>query len=176
MKSILLTVGLAFIGMYATAQTRVIDYPVMGQRTTDALEFYQAEVSDTAVILRGDMYSRPNYWVRIASSSVLKGKETGKVYRLIRATGIKLDHEEYMPESWNRSFSLQFEPVDKRDRMVDYDEMIPEGNGFRVNDICLENKQINKKIHCRIEGTVANCPAYSRLMSVSYTHLTLPTT
>ena len=64
MKSILLTVGLAFIGMYATAQTRVIDYPVMGQRTTDALEFYQAEVSDTAVILRGDMYSRPNYWVR----------------------------------------------------------------------------------------------------------------
>ena len=70
MKSILLTVGLAFIGMYATAQTRVIDYPVMGQRTTDALEFYQAEVSDTAVILRGDMYSRPNYWVRIASSSV----------------------------------------------------------------------------------------------------------
>ena len=164
MKSILLTVGLAFIGMYATAQTRVIDYPVMGQRTTDALEFYQAEVSDTAVILRGDMYSRPNYWVRIASSSVLKGKETGKVYRLIRATGIKLDHEEYMPESWNRSFSLQFEPVDKRDRMVDYDEMIPEGNGFRVNDICLENKQINKKIHCRIEGTVANCPAYSRLM------------
>ena len=52
MKSILLTVGLAFIGMYATAQTRVIDYPVMGQRTTDALEFYQAEVSDTAVILR----------------------------------------------------------------------------------------------------------------------------
>lgn len=82
MKSILLTVGLAFIGMYATAQTRVIDYPVMGQRTTDALEFYQAEVSDTAVILRGDMYSRPNYWVRIASSSVLKGKETGKVYRL----------------------------------------------------------------------------------------------
>lgn len=104
MKSILLTVGLAFIGMYATAQTRVIDYPVMGQRTTDALEFYQAEVSDTAVILRGDMYSRPNYWVRIASSSVLKGKETGKVYRLIRATGIKLDHEEYMPEFWNRSF------------------------------------------------------------------------
>lgn len=31
MKSILLTVGLAFIGMYATAQTRVIDYPVMGR-------------------------------------------------------------------------------------------------------------------------------------------------
>lgn len=87
MKSILLTVGLAFIGMYATAQTRVIDYPVMGQRTTDALEFYQAEVSDTAVILRGDMYSRPNYWVRIASSSVLKGKETGKVYRLIPCYG-----------------------------------------------------------------------------------------
>lgn len=164
MKNILLTAGFAIIGIYATAQTRVIDYPVMGSRTTEALEFYQAEVSDTAVILRGDMYSRPNYWVRIASSSVLRGKETGKTYRLIRATGIKLDHEEYMPESWNRSFSLQFEPVDKRDKMVDYDEMIPEENGFKINDICLENKPINKKIHCHIEGKVVNNPAYSRLM------------
>ena len=164
MKNILLTAGFAIIGIYATAQTRVIDYPVMGPRTTEALEFYQAEVSDTAVILRGDMYSRPNYWVRIASSSVLRGKETGKTYRLIRATGIKLDHEEYMPESWNRSFSLQFEPVDKRDKMVDYDEMIPEENGFKINDICLENKPINKKIHCHIEGKVVNNPAYSRLM------------
>ena len=54
---------------------------VKGKRTTEALEFYQVTVSDTAVIVKGNMYSRPNYWVKLASSSVLKGKTTGKNYR-----------------------------------------------------------------------------------------------
>lgn len=164
MKKILSTVGFAVISMCLTAQTGIINYPVVGQRTTASLEFYQAEVSDTAVILKGDLYSRPNYWVSIASSSVLKGKETGKVYRLVRATGIKLDSKEYMPDSWNRSFTLQFEPVDKRDKTVDFDEMISEQKGFKINDICLVNRPTSKKIHCRIEGKVVNNPAYSRLM------------
>lgn len=164
MKRILLAIGLFTVGVCVTAQTRVIDYPVTGERTTSSLEFYQVEVSDTAVILKGDMYSRPNSWVSIASSSVLKGKQTGKNYRLIRATGIKLDNEEYMPASWNRSFTLQFEPVDARDKSVDFDEMISAENGFRVNGIALEKKVQKKKVHCRIEGKVVDNPAYSRLM------------
>lgn len=164
MKRILLTIGLLTVGLCATAQTSVIDYPVTGERTTSSLEFYQVEVSDTAVILKGDLYNNPNSWVSIASSSVLKGKQTGKNYRLIRATGIKLDNEEYMPASWNRSFTLQFEPVDARDKSVDFDEMISAENGFRINGIALEKKEPKKKIHCRIEGKVLNNPAYSRLM------------
>lgn len=164
MKRILLTIGLFTVGLCATAQTSVIDYPVIGERTTHSLEFYQVEVSDTAVILKGDMYSRPNTWVSIASSSVLKGKQTGKTYQLIRATGIKLNHEEYMSDSWNRSFTLQFEPVDARDKSVDFDEMISAENGFRINGIALEKKEPKKKVHCRIEGRVVDNPAYSRLM------------
>lgn len=164
MKRILLAIGLFTVGVCVTAQTRVIDYPVTGERTTSSLEFYQVEVSDTAVILKGDMYNNPNSWIRIASSSVLKGKQTGKNYRLIRATGIKLDNEEYMPASWNRSFTLQFESVDARDKSVDFDEMTSAENGFRVNGIALEKKEQKKKVHCRIEGKVVDNPAYSRLM------------
>ncbi|WP_294477327.1 TlpA disulfide reductase family protein [uncultured Bacteroides sp.] len=164
MKNILLAIGLTMASLCATAQTRVIDYPVTGVRTTESLEFYQVEISDTAVILKGDMYSRPNTWVSIASSSVLKGSKTGKNYRLIRATGISLDKKEFMPASWNRSFTLQFEPVDARDKLVDFDEMLSNGNSFRVNGIALEKKEPEKKIHCRIEGKVVDNPAYSRLM------------
>lgn len=164
MKNILLAVGISMMGIYAAAQTRVIEYPVTGTRTTDALEFYQVEISDTALVLKGDMYSRPNSWISIAASSVLKGKQTGKEYRLIRATGIKPDNKEYMPASWNRSFTLQFEPVDKRDKSVDFDEMLTGNNGFRINGISLEKSEQKKKIHCHIEGKVINNPAYSRLM------------
>lgn len=164
MKNILLAIGLTMASLCATAQTRVIDYPVTGVRTTESLEFYQVEISDTAVILKGDMYSRPNTWVSIASSSVLKGAKTGKNYRLIRATGITLDKKEFMPVSWNRSFTLQFEPVDTRDKLVDFDNMLSGENSLRVNGITLEKKQSKKKIHCRIEGKVVDNPAYSRLM------------
>lgn len=164
MRNILLLVVIALTGEFVTAQNRVIDYPVVGKRTTDAIEFYQAEVSDTAIILRGEMYSRPNTWVSIASSSILKGQQTGKKYRLIRATGIQLDKEEYMPASWCRSFTLQFEPIDTRDKSVDFDEMLSKGNGFLINGISLEKKEVKDKIHCRIEGKVVDNPAYSRLM------------
>lgn len=164
MKNILLTVGFALVGLCATAQTKVIEYPVMGTRAFDDLEFYQVEISDTAVIIKGDMYGRPDTWASIASSSVLKGKQTGKIYQLVRATGIQLDNKEVMPASWNRSFTLQFQPVDKRDKSVDFDEMLSGGDGFRVNGITLDKKEIKKKIHCRIKGTVVNNSAYSRLM------------
>ena len=138
MRNTLLAVGIVLMGISVSAQTRVIEYPATGARTTDALELYQVEVSDTAVVIKGDMYSRPNSWVSIASSSVLKGRQTGKMYRLIRATGIKLDNKEYMPVSCNRSFTLQFEPIDKRDKSVDFDEMLTGDNGFQINDISLE--------------------------------------
>ncbi|WP_455672108.1 redoxin domain-containing protein [Phocaeicola sp.] len=164
MKKLLLVIGMALPTLWGTAQTRTIDYPVKGKRTTEALEFYQVTVSDTAVIVKGNMYSRPNYWVKLASSSVLKGKTTGKNYRLVRATGIKLDKEVYMPESWNRSFTLQFEPVDAKDKSVDFDELLPDGEGFVVNGIALEAQPENKKIHCRIEGKVINDVACSRMM------------
>lgn len=164
MKNTLLAVGVVLMGLSVSAQTRVIEYPVTGARTTDALEFYQVEISDTAVVLKGDMYSRPNSWVSIASSSVLRGRQTGKMYRLIRATGINLDNKEYMPISWNRSFTLQFESIDKRDESVDFDEMLTGNNGFQINGISLKEPEQKKKIHCRVEGQVIDNLAYSRLM------------
>ena len=132
----------AMAGMLMScSQTKVIDYPTIEQRNSKSLEFYQVEMSDTALILHGDVYNRPGNWVRMSSSSVLKGRITGKTYRLVRATGIELDKQETMPESWNRSFSLQFEPVDPKDKLVDFDEALAEGNGWKIEGISLEDKK-----------------------------------
>lgn len=109
MKSLVLTMSLLAGTLMGYSQTKVIDYPKIGYRSSEALEFCQVEKSDTALILRGDVYNRPGYWVCVASSSVLKGNTTGKTYRLVRATGIELDKQVTMDESWTRSFSLQFE-------------------------------------------------------------------
>ena len=156
----------AMAGMLMScSHTKVIEYPTIEQRNSKSLEFYQVEMSDTALILHGDVYNRPGNWVRMSSSSVLKGRTTGKTYRLVRATGIELDKQETMPESWNRSFSLQFEAVDPKDKLVDFDEALAEGNGWKIEGISLEDKK-KKGMLCRIEGQVADNPTYSRLVLV----------
>lgn len=163
MKSLVLTMSLLAGTLMGYSQTKVIDYPKIGYRSSEVLEFCQVEKSDTALILRGDVYNRPGYWVCVASSSVLKGNTTGKTYRLVRATGIELDKQVTMDESWTRSFSLQFEPVDPKDKSVDYFESLTGENGWVVEDISLEEKE-KKGLLCHIEGQVVDNPAYSRLV------------
>ena len=99
MKSLVIVSLLAGMLM-GCSQTKVLDYPEVEYSNTKSLELYQVEMTDTALILHGDLYNRPGYWVSISSSSVLKGRTTGKTYRLVRATGIELDKQEAMPESW----------------------------------------------------------------------------
>lgn len=163
MKKLLATISMVAAGLYAAAQTQVIDYPVTEKRSTESLEIYRAVVSDTAVILEGNLYNLPKYWVSLASSSILKGRNTGKSYRLVRASGIELDKQIYMPETWTKAFVLQFEPIDVRDELVDFDETPAKADGFKVNGIAMKKKKENKRICCRIQGTTTN-PAYSRIM------------
>lgn len=162
MKSLVIVSLLAGMLM-GCSQIKVLDYPEVEYSNTKSLELYQVEMTDTALILHGDLYNRPGYWVSISSSSLLKGRTTGKTYRLVRATGIELDKQEVMPESWNRQFTLQFEPVDSKDKVVDFDESLPEGNGFQLKGISLEAKE-KKGAFCHIEGEVIDNAAYSRLV------------
>ena len=163
MRSSIFMLGLLAGMLTGCSQYKVIDYPEIEQKNSEALEFYQVEMSDTALILHGDVYNRPGYWVKIPSSSVLKGRTTGNAYHLVRATGLELDKQETMDESWRRSFSLQFEPVDPKDKAVDYLESLTEEDGWKVEGISLEEKE-KKGLLCHIKGQVVDNAAYSRLV------------
>lgn len=146
-----------------TPRTRVVEYPVAGARQTNLLEFYRAEVSDTALVLEGDVYHRPGYWVQVASSSVLRGRTTGKTYRLVDAGGFALDRKVAMPDSGHVSFRFRFEPVDPCDESVDYLETPDGDDGFVVTDIRLYQRGIGSPVRCRIEGSVSDTAACHRL-------------
>lgn len=161
MKKSFVIITLLACLLMSCSQTKVIDYPAIEQRSSDALEFYQVEMSDTALILRGNVYNSPGYWVKMASSVFLQGRATGNTYRLVRAEGIELDKEVFMPETYTQPFSLQFEAVDTKDKLVDFIEP----GGWRVDGISLEEKK-PKGMLCRIEGEVVDNPVYSRLVLV----------
>lgn len=76
-----------------TAQNFSIDYPSYQNRNSDALEISRIVRNDTATILYMDAYSRPNYWIRLASGLSLHGNQTGKNYPIIRSQGFELDKE-----------------------------------------------------------------------------------
>ena len=78
---------------WAAAQNSSIDYPSYQKRNTDALEISRIVRNDTATILYMDAYSRPNYWIRLASGLSLHGNQTGKNYTIIRSQRFEMDKE-----------------------------------------------------------------------------------
>lgn len=110
---------------------------LISKRNTDALEISRIVRNDTATILYMDAYSRPNYWIRLASELSLHGVQSGKKYPVIRSQGFELDKQVYMPASGNVTFTLQFAPIDPQDRTIDFVESNNEED-FRIEGICLD--------------------------------------
>ena len=130
---------------WAAAQNFSIDYPSYQKRNTDALEISRIVRNDTATILYMDAYSRPNYWIRLASELSLHGEQSGKNYPVIRSQGFELDKQVYMPASGNVTFTLQFAPIDPQDRTIDFVESNNEED-FRIEGICLDASVPKKKV------------------------------
>ena len=146
-----------------TAQNFSIDYPSYQYRNSDALEISRIVCNDTATILYMDAYSRPNYWIRLASGLSLHGNQTGKNYPIIRSQGFELDKEVYMPASGNVTFSLQFVPLAPQEKMIDFIEGANKGD-FQIKSISLNEQEKKGKIHCHISGKVIDSPQSSRLV------------
>lgn len=151
--------------LYSSAQNFTIDYPIYQNRNSEALEISRIERNDTATILYMDAYSRPNYWIRLASSLSLYGNQTGKNYSLIHSQGFELDKEIYMPTSGNVTFTLQFPPLDPQEETVDFMESSNERD-FQIKGISLNTQEKEGKIHCHISGEVVDSPQSSRLVLI----------
>jgi len=146
-----------------SALNREVEYPVYDKRTSEALEIEKIVVNDTATILSVDVYSRPGYWIALSSRTVLKGKETGKTYRLLRSDGFALDTKVPMPESGNVFFTLEFETLDDSDWHIDFIEGEAAGD-FRIEGLSLDISSRKSSIHTHLKGKVIDRPQTSRLM------------
>lgn len=80
----------------------------------------------------------PNEWFRVVGRTVLRG-ESGKEYKLLKAEGIKLNEQVFLPESGQMTFQLYFEPVDAGEKKVDYVEGNHETD-WRIGGIVLDEK------------------------------------
>ncbi len=101
--------------------------PLYENANTSSIEFTRIEVNKEATVVSVTLWLRHNSWVRINSSSVLKGRTTGRVYKFLRAEGIEVDKEVIMQASNRIDCTLYFEPVSNEDTSVDFREDVEGG-------------------------------------------------
>lgn len=147
-----LAVGIAALFMTnATAQT-VVDYPG-SQNHENYIEVYRTATDQEQTVFDVTVYNRPGYWIRLSSAGELRGCQTGKTYRLVKAEGFELDKQVAMPDSGCRDFKCYFDPIDARDRTVHW---IDVENDTLFTALNVRPVSRSKEIFaCRIKGTVA---------------------
>lgn len=147
---------------------QVIEVPWYETTNTYMFDIIKMELTDEATVITGQVKYFPNEWFRVVGRTVLRG-ESGKEYKLLKAEGIELNEQVFLPESGQMTFQLYFEPVDAGEKKVDY----VEGNhemDWRIGGIVLDEKpqKLEKESNCLIRGKVLGHPSSYRLVLMGY--------
>ena len=147
---------------------RMIEVPWYETTNTYMFDIIKMELTDEATVITGQVKYFPNEWFRVVGRTVLRG-ESGKEYKLLKAEGIKLDEQVFLPESGQMTFRLYFEPVDVGEKKVDYVEGNHETD-WRIGGIVLDEKpqKLEKESDCLIRGKVLGHPSSYRLVLMGY--------
>jgi len=106
----------------------LVNYPdYQANNTNGVLEIKQVECNLNVTTLHFKAYYTPNNWIRIAEEAFLTTSD-GKQYKVLKADGITLGKEFFMPESGEAEFSLTFEALPKDAQTFTFQE----GNGENV--------------------------------------------
>lgn len=156
-----LAMGIAALFMTNVAAQTVVDYPG-SQNHENYIEVYRTATDQKQTVFDVTVYNRPGYWIQLSSAGVLRGCQTGKTYRLVKAEGFELDKQVAMPDSGCRDFKCYFEPIDARDKTVHWID--------RKNDTLFTALNVrplsrsNEMFACRIKGTVVGEKPCVRLL------------
>ena len=135
--SILAVAAVVLLAGCGTPAPRTVEYPLIGQVSTNTIDISRVELADSATILTVDARYQPHSWIRISPQTTLKSG--GKSYALVSGEGIVPGEEFWMPDSGKASFRLVFEPLPLGAKSFDFVEGNSQGD-FRLLDVDLTGK------------------------------------
>ncbi|MCI5718009.1 MAG: hypothetical protein MR292_06465 [Alistipes sp.] len=115
---------LALAATFTAAAQRVIENPDIDYVPT-WITFTEISLGSDRTVVKAELRNRPNWWVKVSSSTHLIDSATGNKYRILGTEGIELDKEIYMPESGKIPCTLFFEAVPASAKRLN---MVEEGN------------------------------------------------
>lgn len=132
---------------------KTITNPSFTSSNTNSLHIESVELSKKETVMLLSIYQLPNSWVRLNNTTILRGDQTGKTYRLRRVEGMPIDKEVYTPLTGYQEARLFFDPVSHRDTTVSFIEGSAEGH-WKVENIRLLSEDTIGKLRVHLEGTV----------------------
>lgn len=114
------------------------------------------ELTDSATRVNTDIYSKPGWWIRPQSNTILKGRITGNSYKLMNIEGLNIDEKYFLGDSAYVSSVYVFEPVNPIDSIIDFIEP----DGWEVTGVKL-HETVRKPFKTHIHGTLEGNPASS---------------
>jgi thiol-disulfide isomerase/thioredoxin len=152
-------VGVAAVALSGGRETAIVN-PEFDNTGHDYFSIHKIELSDTTTAVYADVYHLPNYWIHISSEIKLRDSK-GKTYKLLGCNGFELDKEVFMPASGSMSFILSFEPVDRREKVVDIIDL--DENRATITGVTLYSAKHSEPVRCLLKGEVLNRPQSSRI-------------
>ncbi len=135
---ILLSVFALLTAIAAIAQKNtIIENPDYEGANTSSIEITRIEVGKETTMVSATIWYWHNYYVRLNSSSILKGRTTGREYKLQRVEGVELDKEIYTPASNRIDCTMYFEPLSREEEKVDFSEGATVSNPWEIYGISL---------------------------------------
>lgn len=117
-----------------TARNKVIENPQFETRASSVLTIERIELSDTATRIDFHAIFRPQWWIKVDSTFKIIDSETSISLQPIRAEGITLEEQFWMPESGEHKFSLFFPPLPDSTKKID----IKDGDSITIYGVSLE--------------------------------------
>ncbi len=113
-----------------------VERPFITAANATNLSFEKIELTDSMTKLHAVIHFRPNYWVRIAKTSVINAD--GKDYPVTGIEGIPFDEEVWMPDSGVIHFTMTFPAIPAGAKSIDFSEGTD--NGWQLWGIDLTGK------------------------------------
>lgn len=147
MKSFLLCILVILSG---AASAQIIDNPSFKVRSGSITNITRIERTPKETRLSIHAIFRPHWWIKESGKSFLQDVKTGEKYAFLKAEGIELSKEVYMPDSGQMDYTLIFEPLPKGTKEIDYID--PEDAEGKIYGISLAAEKKKKSLFSRIKG------------------------
>ena len=136
-----LLLALPFVA-FAAKKVKVWESPKTLYSNTRVITFTKVEFTDTATVVHVSARFRPNYWIKMPTTSYLTD-DLGKKYNITKGIGIELGEEHWMPESGEDNFVVYFQPMKRVPKWFDFSEGAPADNAWALYGVHHDRKDLD---------------------------------
>lgn len=136
MRYYITTALLCCVTLCITAQKiRTVEFPFYQTTNTRVFDITKVTTDKNHTAL--EVYFYAAKYIKLNSTSILIGNNSGKKYKLLRSEGVHLDQQTNLPQCGYMKATLYFEPLDEADNTFDFSEGENVSNGWNIKNISL---------------------------------------